>query len=43
MKKNVSLQRRELSAFGLDHQHGRSDVSQCSHQAAALRDSRKKN
>ena len=27
MKKNVSLQRRELSAFGLDHQHGRSDVS----------------
>jgi len=27
MKKNVSLQRRELSAFVLDHQHGRRDVS----------------
>ena len=26
MKKNVSLQRRELSAFVLDHQHGRRDV-----------------
>ena len=27
MKKNVSLQRRELSAFVLHHQHGRRDVS----------------
>ena len=27
MKKNVSLQRRELSVFVLHHQHGRRDVS----------------